>query len=124
VQDLLTVALEAHHAERNHHRRYAISVGRDLFGDWSVVIRYGRLGRGGQEEQFAGPQADELRAIVRDRLKRRLSAPKRLGAPYRLTVLSAAPGFDESSWLPATLMCKFGGKLDEDVDQGGGLDGA
>ena len=35
-------ALEAHHAERNHHRRYEATLGRDLFGDWSVTIRYGR----------------------------------------------------------------------------------
>jgi hypothetical protein len=35
-------ALEAHHAEGNHHRRYEATIGRDLFGDWTVTIRYGR----------------------------------------------------------------------------------
>ena len=35
-------ALESHHAERNHHRRYEATIGRDLFGDWTVTIRYER----------------------------------------------------------------------------------
>jgi hypothetical protein len=53
--NLLTVAFEAHHAERNHHRRCEVTVGRDLLDDWTVAIRYGRAGRGGREERFAGP---------------------------------------------------------------------
>jgi hypothetical protein len=34
--------LESHHAERNHHRRYEATIGLDLFGDWTVTIRYER----------------------------------------------------------------------------------
>ncbi len=33
-------------------------------------------------------------------LNRRLSAPRRVGAPYRVTHLSAAPGIDLQEWLP------------------------
>jgi hypothetical protein len=36
-----------------------------------------------------------------------LSAPKRIGYPYRLTAYDAAPGFDASSWLPGEVMARF-----------------
>ena len=42
MDNLLIVSLGAHHAERNHHSRYEATDGRDLFGDWTVTIRYGR----------------------------------------------------------------------------------
>lgn len=107
MDNLLTVAFEAHHAENNHHRRYEITVGRDLLNDWTVSIRYGRTGRGGRELRYAGPEADELRAVVRDRLRRRRSAPKRIGCGYQLTALSTAKGFDATAWLPGEVMAGF-----------------
>jgi hypothetical protein len=36
MDNLLTVTLEAHNIELNHHRRYQITVGRDLLDDWTV----------------------------------------------------------------------------------------
>jgi hypothetical protein len=48
-----------------------------------------------------------LRAILRDRLRCRLSAPRRIGCPYRLTALTQAPGFDAAAWLPADVMERF-----------------
>lgn len=38
MDNLLRVAFEAHHSFRNHHRRYEITVGRDLLDDWIVSI--------------------------------------------------------------------------------------
>jgi predicted DNA-binding WGR domain protein len=73
MDNLLTIAFEAHNTEKNHHRRYQVTVGRDLLDDWTVAIRYGRTGHGWQEKRFASPEADEIRAIIRDRLRRRLS---------------------------------------------------
>jgi predicted DNA-binding WGR domain protein len=107
MDNLLTVGLEAHHAELNHHRRYQITLGRDLFEDWTVSISYGRSGHGGQEKRFASPNAEEVRAVIRDRLRRRLSAPRRIGCPYRVTTLSSAPGVDASAWLPGEVMASF-----------------
>jgi predicted DNA-binding WGR domain protein len=49
MEDLLTVAFEAHHPERNRHRWYEVAVGRDLLENWTVTIRYGRTGQGGQK---------------------------------------------------------------------------
>jgi predicted DNA-binding WGR domain protein len=107
MDNLLTVSFEAHNAEENHHRRYAVTVGRDLLDDWTVAIRYGRTGQAGREIRYAASDADAMRAIIRDRLRRRLSAPKRIGCPYRLTAFSTAPDFDADGWLPGEVMAGF-----------------
>jgi predicted DNA-binding WGR domain protein len=107
MDNLLTVAFEAHHAEKNHHRRYEVRVGRDLFDAWTVVVRYGRTGQGGQERRYAFSEPEALRALLRDRLRRRLSAPKRIGCAYRLAAFSHAPGFPAADWLPGDIMARF-----------------
>ena len=107
MDNLLTVAFEAHSQEKNRHRRYQITVGRDLLNDWTVAIRFGRTGQGGREMRFASPKPDEMRAVIRDRLSCRLSAPKRIGCAYRLTAFSIAPDFDASVWLPGEVMARF-----------------
>jgi hypothetical protein len=107
MDNLLTVAFEAHSQKENHHRRYQITLGRDLLDDWTVAILYGRTGQGGREIRFASRHPEEMRAVIRDRLRRRLSAPKRIGCAYRLTALSSVTGFDASAWLPGEVMAKF-----------------
>jgi predicted DNA-binding WGR domain protein len=107
MDNLLTIAFEAHNSEKNHHRRYALMVGRDLLDDWTVAICYGRTGHGGRELRYSSAQAEEMHAIIRSRLRRRLSAPKRIGCPYRLAALSVAPGFDTAPWLPGEVMARF-----------------
>jgi predicted DNA-binding WGR domain protein len=108
MDSLLVLAFEAHHVGRNHHRRYEVRIGRDLLDDWTVTIRYGRVGQHGQERRYGSPNPEALRAILRDRLRRRLSAPKRIGCPYRLAAVSKAPGFDTAGWLPADVLERFG----------------
>ena len=107
MHNLLTVTFEAHSAQRNHHRRYQIIIGRDLLDDWTVSIQYGRTGQRGQEQQFADANADKMRRIVRERLGRRLSAERRIGCCYRLKELNSASGFDTESWLPGEVVAKF-----------------
>lgn len=102
--DLLTIALEAHNDERNHHRRYEVSVGRDLLDDWDVTIRYGRAGSPLRELRFAGADMEAARAIVHDRLSRRLSAPRRIGCRYRMTVLATQPEIDGAAWIEPELL--------------------
>jgi predicted DNA-binding WGR domain protein len=110
MDNLQNVAFEAHHAEMNHHRRYEITVGRDLLDDWTVSIRYGRTGQGGRVLHYAGQDARKLQSIVKERLRRRLSAPKRIGCRYRLKELNAVSGFDADIWLPGEVMAGFFGK--------------
>jgi predicted DNA-binding WGR domain protein len=56
MDNLLTATFEAHHGGKNHHRRYEVTVGRDLFDDWTVAIRYGRIGPPGQERRYVSPK--------------------------------------------------------------------
>lgn len=107
MDNLLTVSFEAHNADRNHHRRYEIRLGRDLFGEWTVALLYGRMGRGGQEVRHAGSDVERLRKIIRESLRRRLSAPKRIGCAYRLRGLNAGDGIDVDFWLPADALTGF-----------------
>jgi hypothetical protein len=107
MDNLLQVAFEAHNPELNHHRRYQITLGRDLLDDWTVSISYGRIGQGGHLLRFASSKADDMRAVIRDRLRRRLSAPKRIGCSYRLTTLNSAQGFEASGWLPGDILSGF-----------------
>jgi predicted DNA-binding WGR domain protein len=53
MDNLLTVAFEAHNPELNHHRRYQVTLDRDLLDAWTLSISYGRTGQGGQEKRFA-----------------------------------------------------------------------
>jgi predicted DNA-binding WGR domain protein len=107
MDNLLTVAFEAHHTEQNHHRLYQITIGRDLFDAWTVAIRYGRVGQDGQQRRFVSSKAEEMRQVISERLRRRLSATRRIGCPYRLTKLDMAEGFDSAAWLPGEVMARF-----------------
>ena len=100
MENLLTLVLDAHNPERNHHRRYEVSVGRDLLDAWTVAIRYGRTGLAGQQRRYASPDPALLRDVIRACLLRRLSAPRRLGCGYRLVGCEAAAGLDPDDWLP------------------------
>jgi hypothetical protein len=93
--------------EENHHRHYTVTLGRDLLDDWTVAIRFGRTGQAGRELRYAAAEPESIKAIIRDRLRRRLSAPRRIGCPYRLAAFSSAPGFDAAAWLPGDVMAPF-----------------
>ncbi len=104
MDNLLYLCLEAHNPERNHHRRYEIRLSRDLFGRWMVTIGYGRSGLGGQQRIYSDPDPERVRAVIRDCLKRRESAPRRLGCAYRLRELVAADEVRAEDWLPDSLV--------------------
>lgn len=104
MMDLLTIALEAHSDEHNHHRRYEVSIGRDLLHHWTVTIRYGRVGQSMQRMQFADPRPEAMRAVVAERLRRRLSAHRRLGCPYLVRGLSLCEGMNVDDWIAADLL--------------------
>ncbi|QOJ13983.1 MAG: WGR domain-containing protein [Planctomycetia bacterium] len=105
--DLLTIALEAHSDELNHHRRYEVSVGRDLLGDWVVTVRYGRVGGPLRELRLGSPDAEEAQAIVHDRLRRRLSAPRRIGCSYRMVGFSTEAELKGSNWVPGSVLAEM-----------------
>lgn len=105
MDDLLTIALEAHNEELNHHRRYEIVVGRDLLDHWTVSVRYGRVGCSFRELKFGSPDAHETKRLIHDRLRKRLSAPRRIGCSYRLRELSIETPL--ADWLPSVVITRL-----------------
>jgi hypothetical protein len=64
---------------------HILAVGRDLLEDWTVPIRYGRIGQHGQERRHAASEPQAMQAVIGDRLRRRLFSPEtdRLPLPAR-----------------------------------------
>lgn len=99
MREVLIFAMEAHNDERNHHRRYEVRVGTDLLNHWIVVIRYGRVGQPLHEIQFAEPDIATAKRVVQERLRRRLSAPRRIGCAYRLVNSPVTYDAEWQAWL-------------------------
>lgn len=103
MHNSLNIALEAHNDERDHHRRYEVIVERDLLGDWLVVIRFGRVGGGTNECRFGFSSIEAAQRLVREHLRRRMSAPRRIGCKYEVRSL-AAPKAALNEWVPNELL--------------------
>lgn len=84
----LCIRLEAHSPDKRCHRAYRIEAGPDLFGVWLVGMTYGRIGTKGRVKgrSFAGMA--EARAQVEACLKRRATAPRRIGVAYQLRLIA------------------------------------
>jgi predicted DNA-binding WGR domain protein len=76
--------LEAKDASRNIHRAYSIAYGQDLFGNWVVETTYGRIGGKGRTIVTLVTTEEEALQYVQKALKRRKSAPKRIGVGYQV----------------------------------------
>ena len=79
--------LEAVCAERDVARRYAVALSRDLFGASTVAFAWGRIGTKGQGRAVSFADEDEAARFACQLLRRRASAPKRIGAPCREVLL-------------------------------------
>lgn len=93
------IRLIAINPKRNVSRVYEIAVGQDLFGQVSVTIRRGRLGGAVTTEIHA--VADDVAAeiLVRERVKRRRGARRRIGTAYRPVEGSAELMAKAVAWL-------------------------
>ena len=58
--------------------------GQDLFGDLIVALTYGRIGARGRTKTVVLPNEAETRRYVRQCLKKRENAPKRIGIGYKV----------------------------------------
>lgn len=86
--------LEARDPALGRFRSYRLDVGCDLFGTWLVEVTYGRIGTPGRRLRFVADDEDEARKLVHKTLRRRATARKRIGVPYRFREL-----IDPSQWL-------------------------
>jgi predicted DNA-binding WGR domain protein len=80
----LCIKLEARSPAHHCHRAYEIAVSADLFGAWVVEMSYGRIGTLGRVKARSFSTADAAAAEVKACLRKRASAPRRIGVAYRL----------------------------------------
>jgi len=90
-----SILLTARAPERNIWRSYQISVGRDLLGEWIVETTYGRMGSRGNTRVVTVANREEALGYVRHCLKKRASAPKRIGIRYQVVGVKGTVDFSE-----------------------------
>lgn len=75
---MMDTYLEKHDAEKNQHRFYVLSVQPNLFGGWSVVRRWGRVGsRGGRLKIDLYDDLDSAKQVFQNKER------EKLGRDYR-----------------------------------------
>jgi len=98
MMDAFSATLEARDPALGRFRAYHLEAGTDLLGDWLVDIVYGRIGARGRRIRYAVSNESEARKLVRESLRRRASAKKRIGVPYRFCELR-----DPAQWFPVAV---------------------
>ncbi|MGB8031446.1 MAG: WGR domain-containing protein [Terracidiphilus sp.] len=98
MMDAFTAMLEARDPALGRFQAYRLEADTDLLGDWLVEITYGRIGTKGRSIRYAVQDEIQAKKLVRDTLRRRASARKRIGVSYRFFQL-----VDPHQWFPITL---------------------
>jgi hypothetical protein len=94
------ITLEARNPARRCSRQYRVEAGTDLFGVWVVEISYGRIGTaGGRSRSYVVRDEEEARHLAQSILKRRASAPRRIGVAYRIRELIDPEGLTRISQM-------------------------
>jgi len=91
----LSIRLEARSAAHRCFRAYGIDVGTDLFGAWLVDMSYGRIGTLGQSKVRSFGTMEAAQAQVRACLRKRATAPLRIGVAYCLRHAETSEGWRE-----------------------------
>jgi len=65
----MRIVLHKHVPERNRQRFYAISLERNLFGAWTVIRQWGRLGTHGQQRTSWHDTQEEAERALQRKLK-------------------------------------------------------
>lgn len=87
--------LEARDPALGRYRSYRLQAGTDLFGTWMVEVSYGRIGTPGRRLRYIAGDKAEARKLVQRSLRRRATAPRRIGVSYRIRELT-----DPWQWFP------------------------
>jgi hypothetical protein len=96
---LFALRLEAHHEARDRHRVYELDVVENLFGELAVEIRHGRTGRRLSLRVVPVSNMAEAQTLVRSKLRRRATAPRRIGCSYRVRSVSALDDVDVAGFF-------------------------
>lgn len=68
----------------NRDRAYELEIDRDLFGEYSVSVRYGRQGSSLRTVRYTATDIAQAGRIAASILRRRITARRRLGSAYIL----------------------------------------
>jgi predicted DNA-binding WGR domain protein len=79
----ITIALEARDPGAGCFRAWRVEAGPDLFGAWVAQVRFGRIGCAGRVVTRAFASEAAARAFIDQCLRRRATAPHRIGVAYR-----------------------------------------
>lgn len=97
MMNAFSALLEARDPVLGRFRSYRLEAGTDLFGAWLVDVTYGRIGTRGRRLRYVAGDEAEARKLVQNNLRRRATARKRIGVPYRFREL-----IDPWQWLSLT----------------------
>ncbi|MGV8948490.1 MAG: WGR domain-containing protein [Candidatus Paracaedibacter sp.] len=84
MDNLLNVRLKARTTDLGHDREYTIGLGKDLFQQWYVTISFGRSNASGTNRIAMFSLQEEALKFIHQRLRHRLSSPKRIGCSYQV----------------------------------------
>jgi hypothetical protein len=98
MMSTFTALLEARDPELGRFRSYRLDAGVDLLGHWLVDITYGRIGTRGRRIRHVVSDETEAKKVVRESLRRRASAKRRIGVAYQFRQLN-----DPYQWFPVAL---------------------
>jgi predicted DNA-binding WGR domain protein len=85
-----SIGLEARNPLANRMRRWNVEIGQDLLGMWLVDVEFGRIGSKGRRMRHAFFDEPAAQAYVGRALRRRATAPVRIGVAYRCVHSSLA----------------------------------
>jgi predicted DNA-binding WGR domain protein len=91
------IALEARDPALSLARAYGLEAGQDLFGTWVVELRHGRIGHRGRTRLLAFDSEVAARAEIRRCLKRRATAPRRIGTGYQVVAMEGGAWLEEGA---------------------------
>jgi len=78
-----SIGLEARNPLANRMRRWSVEIGQDLLGMWLVDVQFGQIGSKGRRLRHAFSDESAAQAYVGQALRRRATAPARIGVAYR-----------------------------------------
>lgn len=98
MMNAFTALLEARDPALGRFRAYLLEAGTDLLGDWLVDVTYGKIGARGRRIRHVVANEAEAKKLVRESLRRRSSAKRRIGVAYQFRQLN-----DPHQWFPVRL---------------------
>ncbi len=86
------IELEARNPTADRLRRWSIDLSQDLLGMWVVDVEFGRIGSAGRRLRHVFVDQHAAQAFLARGLRRRSTAPARIGVAYRCVRSSVEAG--------------------------------